>query len=381
MASVVTSNRLRELAGFRAEHGCAISLYLGLAPSAGVTVPDYLTRVNSLLDQAQKSAFAARADLSHDQKAGLERDFGRIRSFLSDEFDRSGVRGVGIFADSADGLWSVVTLPEQVADHVCVGRELQIAPLVPLLGRGDGVIVALVDRERGVLFKLAGGRLDELANLSEDQPGRHDQGGWSQARYQRHIDKLTDDHLRAVADDLDARIRAGGGKYVVVIGPDEARNEFCDLLAHETSERLVGATSGEGYATPTELLRLALPFVERAQRKEELELLARWQEEAGRDGRAASGWAETIEAATDGRVDVLLYQDGANRSVYVCPQDGRAQLEAGECALDGTPLERTDDGIDVAVRQTLAHGGRVRALARDRPELGPVEGIAALLRY
>ena len=78
---------------------------------------------------------------------------------------------------------------------------------------------------------------------------------------------------------------------------------------------------------------------------------------------------------------MLLFREGSSRPVYVCPQCGRAQVDAGECPLDGTPLERNDDGFDVAVRLTLAHGGRVRALARERRELGPVEGIAALLRY
>jgi hypothetical protein len=44
-------------------------------------------------------------------------------------------------------------------------------------------------------------------------------------------------------------------------------------------------------------------------------------------------------------------------------------------------MEQRDDGIDLAVRRTLAHGGDVRALPREWPELGPFEGIAALLRY
>jgi hypothetical protein len=44
-------------------------------------------------------------------------------------------------------------------------------------------------------------------------------------------------------------------------------------------------------------------------------------------------------------------------------------------------MEPRDDGVDLAVHRTLAHGGSVRALSRERPELGPVEGIAALLRY
>jgi hypothetical protein len=43
-------------------------------------------------------------------------------------------------------------------------------------------------------------------------------------------------------------------------------------------------------------------------------------------------------------------------------------------------MEESQHGADLAVHQTLAHGGTVRAL-RDRHDLEPVEGIGALLRY
>ena len=41
-------------------------------------------------------------------------------------------------------------------------------------------------------------------------------------------------------------------------------------------------------------------------------------------------------------------------------------------------MEPRDDGVDVAVHRTLAHGGNVHSLTRERPELEPAEGIAAL---
>ena len=43
-------------------------------------------------------------------------------------------------------------------------------------------------------------------------------------------------------------------------------------------------------------------------------------------------------------------------------------------------MEPTDDAVDLAVRQTLAHGGAVLA-AEDGLDLEPVGGIGALLRY
>jgi peptide chain release factor subunit 1 len=381
MAGVITWNRLRELAAFRAQSGLAISLYIGFDPSTTGTLPAAATKINSLLDEAQKATFANRSDLTHDQKRGVQSDFERIHSYLTNDFERAGAHGLAIFAAGLDSFWSANALSELVPDRVGVGPDFHVTPLVRLLGRGEGAIVAVIDRERGLLFRLASGRLEPLSDLSEEQPGRHDQGGWSQARFQRHIDELTKDHLRAVAEDLDNHVRGGLARRVVVVGPEEARAAFAELLAPETQNCVVGSTAGEGYATPTELLELALPFLEQARLAEETEALARWQEEAGRSGRAASGWDQTLEAASDGRVELLLFQEGVDRVAYECPSCGRAQTQNGACPLDATRMEPREDGVDVAVHRTLAHGGSVRALARERPELGPVEGIAALLRY
>ena len=48
-----------------------------------------------------------------------------------------------------------------------------------------------------------------IGDRTEARPGKHDQGGWSQARYQRHIEHLVYDHLRHVAD---ARAGDHGGR-------------------------------------------------------------------------------------------------------------------------------------------------------------------------
>jgi peptide chain release factor subunit 1 len=377
----VSWTRLRELAGFRAEHGCAISFFIGFDPSSSPTISDAMTKINSLLDEAQKSGAATRRELTHDQKLGLQQDFDRLRRWLTTEFTRDGTNGVAIFAAGLDNFWSVITVPSVLPDGVRVGPDFYLTPLVPLVGRGDGVLVVVVGREKGVILRLREGRLEELEDLTEEQPGRHDQGGWSQARYQRHIDELADKHLRTVADELDRHVRSGTANRIVIVCPEEAKGEFEDMLTHEVRKAVVGWAAGEQYATPAELLGIAEPWLERDRNAKETAALARWQEEAGRNGRAASGWAQTLEAASDGRVDLLLFAQGAQRTAFQCPQCGRASMNNGACPLDGTAMEQREDAADVAVHQTLAHGGSALALPRERLELGPVEGIAALLRF
>ena len=55
-------------------------------------------------------------------------------------------------------------------------------------------------------------------------------------------------------------------------------------------------------------------------------------------------------------------------------------MSEGSCPLDGTRLEPTDSGLDLAVHQTLAHGGAVWAI-RHHEDLAPAEGVGALLRF
>ena len=90
--------------------------------------------------------------------------------------------------------------------------------------------------------------------------------------------------------------------------------------------------------------------------------------------------AETLEAASDGRVELLLSQHGSDRPAWQCPECGRASLNGGRCPLDGTEMDERAEGLDLAVHQTLAHGGRVWSV-RHCHDLEPVEGIGALLRY
>ena len=196
MARTITWDELRDLAGFEAEKGCAISLYLDLDPSVTPTPGDAATRLHSLLDEAAKGDGANRRDLTHDQRLGLKADFERIRSFYEDEFERDGAHGLAIFSAGLDNIWRTLPLTEAVPDDVNVGRTLYLAPLVPLVGRGEGALVVVVGRERGHFYRLRGGRLQDLADHTEEQPGRHDQGGWSQARYQRHIETKVREHLQ-----------------------------------------------------------------------------------------------------------------------------------------------------------------------------------------
>jgi peptide chain release factor subunit 1 len=380
MARTITWEELRDLAEFEAENGCAISLYLHLDPRLAPTPGDVDTRIRSLLDEGAKAGEARRPELTHAQRKALKADFERIRRYYDHDFVRDGARGLAIFAAGLDNVWRPLPLTESVDDEIRVSNELYLAPLVPLVGRGEGALVVAVSRERGQIYRLRAGRLEEVENLSDTQPRRHDQGGWSQARYQRRIDNLALEHLRDVADRLDAIVRRERGLRMIVVATDDAWAELSELLSQEAAAAVVGRAAAEAHASPAQLLDVSLPVLEEWRSRMERETVERWREEAGRDGRATGGWAATLEAASDGRVEILLVQTGAERTAWRCPACGRLAAAAGKCPLDGTSLEQSSDALDLVVHQTLTHGGSVWSV-RHHHDLEPLEGIGAVLRY
>ena len=381
MAGSITWEQLRELAAFRARQGCAVSIYVGLDPSIVPTPGDLGFHTRSLLARAERQLHERRTELSRDARMALERDLERIETWFGSEFSRDGARGVAVFSAELDDLFLPLVLPWPVDDEARIAEQLYLAPLVRQVGRGDGALVAYVGRERGDVYRLDGGRLTPLVDETADVPGRHDQGGWSQSRYERHIETIVDRHLREVADALDRRVRRSRDVRVVLAGPEETRSEFDGLLSPEVRAGLVGWVAAEAHVDAPRLLDAARPLLDEWRVGREEELLARWREEAGRDGRAATGWEETLQAASDGRVELLLVQEGADRPAYACPACGRAQVADGSCPLDGTTLQPADTGLDLAVHQTLTHGGTVEVIGEEHRDLEPVGGVAALLRF
>ena len=380
MARTITWERLRELAGFRAENGCAVSLYVNLDPSDVPTSADVEARAHSLISETHRMLEERKNSMARVQREALKSDIGRITAWFDDGLDRQGLRGVAVFAATLDNFWSTVPVPDPVADEVKIGTALYLVPLARVAERSHGVLVAALGRERGQVFTLEGGQLVELADETEDVPGRHDQGGWSQGRYERHIDEIVERHWRRIADALDRCVRARRGARVVLVGAEDMRSDFEGILSNEVKGCLIGWTATEAHADATQLLEAARPVLDRWWAKREGELIERWREEAARHGRAATGWHQTLEAASDGRAELLLVQDGADAPAFQCPRCGRAQVSNGSCPLDGTTLEGRDSGLDLAVHQTLAHGGTVQVI-RGRRDLDAVGGVGALLRY
>src|SRR5439155_51240 len=183
---------LRRLSALRPERGKVLSIYLNLDPHEFATPPARRTAITSVLEEAERKA---RQDgLEHEERMALRADVERARQFFASDFTAKGAGALALFACGPAGLFEALRLPRPVPSDVVVDDSPWVEPLVRF-GGPERVCVVLVNRRLARIFHGSRDRLEDVGAVEDDVHGWHDQGGWSQLRYQRGIEKEIQDHL------------------------------------------------------------------------------------------------------------------------------------------------------------------------------------------
>jgi peptide chain release factor subunit 1 len=373
---VIAKEQLRQLARLRPEGHKVLSLYLNLDPSEFPTPKHRSTELESLLDTAE--AGLREDSLNHAQKDELKRDLERVRTYFKEEFDASGTRGLVVFAASGAGLFEVIKLSIPVSSEVAIDDSPFIEPLTAAPGE-DGYCVLLIDRQ--IARILVGGASDmrEVSNIVDDVHRWHDQGGWSQARYQRGIVKETRDHIKHAADELFKRFQRGEVQRLIIGTHDEMKGEIENTLHSYLRDRIAGWIDIDVKSSPADVAKEAAGVIEADERKRERHWLDRLKSELGRKQRGAAGLADTLGALNERRVEALLVQARFRAKGYATTASDFLSIEPGESPT-GAPLEEREDVIEPAVESALGQSAEI-AFVRQHQDLEPLGSIGAVLRF
>lgn len=368
----LSPDTLRRLAGLRPEAGKVVSIYLNLDPTEFASGAARSTAINSVIDEAARAA--------REENASVREDVDRIRDLFKG-FDFQGAHGVAVFACGGEGLLEVIKLPRAVENAVVVDESPYVEPLVEVqAGARYGVV--LVNRQTARIFRGSRDRLDEVVRIEDQVHRRHDQGGWSQARYQRSVDKEAQDHLKNAADELLRRHKRRPFEALFVAAPEAVFNDFCERLHPYLSERVAGRFDVDVEHTGVDDVQSAVEEAIAAhERKLEAEALNRLAEAAGSGGRGVTGLDDTLGALNEQRVELLLLQDNFDAAGVCCPQCGWLGPSGTEaCPADGTATVERDDITDLVVRRAITQSAQVVRVGDDE-RLEPLGSIAAVLRF
>jgi peptide chain release factor subunit 1 len=214
-----------------------------------------------------------------------------------------------------------------------------IEPLVEALP-GPAWGVALVSRKHGRIFRGTEAGLAELSDVDDEVHRRHAQGGWSQARYQRGVEKETKDHVEHVCERLFALHRRRPFDRLALGGPAEILPLVEAKLHPYLRERLAGHVAVDvERAGAEEVLEQMRGLIVAERRRRESEAIARLEEGLGTGDGAVAGLADVLAALGDRRVGTLLVHsgpldEGVERAVEAAVAQSAEVLVVGDGVLD-----------------------------------------------
>src|SRR5688500_8752987 len=357
-ASAPDRDRLRTLAELQLDRPVVLSLYLNLDPSEFATPPARKTAVRSLIDEAERR-LRERNSLSHDDRASLQASLERASTFLENDLPSDGAHALALFVSEENGLFDALKLPRSVQNQVAIGRAPLIGPLARL-ERRERWCIALVNRRDARIFRGSPDGLREIEQIHDVVFGQHDQGGWSQARYQRGIEKEKDDHLKHTAEALMKHYKRRPFQHLIVGGPREVAADFESKLHGYLSERLAGRIEVDvDNSTPEQVLQAAHPCFDELEEAREIEALER----IGEGSRAATGLDDVLRVLNERRVECLLLEEQFAAGGTTCPECGWLGPEGeSTCPVDGRELTRLEDLTDAAIELSLQQSAEIMAV-------------------
>lgn len=378
----LTPEKLRELADLKPDNARVLSLFLNLAPTEFASPAARGAEVRSLIDQANRLV-KDEDGLAHDQKMALRGDVERADKYFNNgDFDAKGAHGLAVYLAGPADLFEIVKLPRPVATNVVVDDSPYIEPIADMGSRARWGVL-LVSRKNGRILRGTTDGLREVDQVWDDTHGQHDQGGWSQARYQRSVEEEKNSHVRAVCDVLFEHHKRAPIDCLLVGCVEELYPDVKGSLHSYLSERLVGRFDIDVENSSAEAVsEAAKPKMEEHESEREREALDRLLEGVNAGGRGVAGLESTLEALNEQRVGKLLVNIGFNAAGAQCPQCG-SLYAAGvtSCPADGTPTEQRDAINESAIERALAQSADVVVLRYHGDDLEPLGGIGAVLRF
>ena len=377
-AQTLTRGRLRRLADVHPDTGRVLSVFMNLDPSELPTPAARSSAVTSVLTEAARRVDDA-GELGPRERRALQIDLERVREVLTGDVAADGAKAVAVFACEPEDLLEVVALRHPIDSRVVLDDAPYVEPLVHA-GAAERWCVLLANRRAARLFTGVGDELVETDRIVDDVHRRHEKGGWSQANYQRSVDKEVEDHVARTAAVAFALYKRRGFDRLLVGAPDELIGDLEARLHPYLRERQAGRVSCDiEHATVDQVRACAGEQIQAHAKAAEREALDRLAAGVGSGGRGVAGLADVLEALNEARVGTLLLARGMAASGFCDPETGLLYATA-ELVPRGATDAPVADVVEKAIEKAIEQSAEVIGI-RYHDDLGPLGGIGAVLRY
>jgi protein required for attachment to host cells len=265
--------------------------------------------------------------------------------------------GAAVFTDGGDN-WVALPVAGDVANDVSVGARARLAPLARLADF-DPALVAVADTNTLRVYAMRSGTLIELGVLDDDPDdySKHSQGGWSQRRFQAHVDEHRERFAELAAEALAALAERESADVLVLAADEAALGHLRDALPKPLADKVRATVKIHIRATDDEVNEIVLPELARIREEDARDLADRVIDAANAEGLGIYGANETRAALELGQVHELL-------------------LDSGVSTADDAVIDETAEDL---VRMAAATDARIRFV--DHDGLRQRDGVGGLLRF
>jgi peptide subunit release factor 1 (eRF1) len=290
-------------------------------------------------------------------RAAYDADAERILRWLDAE-PRASAHGLAVFACEAAGLFEGVELNAPVDTELVVGRVPHLYPLARVLDQWRRYAVVVTDTHQAHIFVVALGAIRERARVEHTKTSRSGVGGWSQARFQRHVEKFHREHVKELVDTLEGIVRDEGIDRVLLAGDEVVMPLVREALPKMLAERVAEIGNLDLVSSEAEILTESLDVARREDARDDAERVARMLDAYRAGGLGMIGVPGVTAALDNGQVHELL-------------------IVADPSRLEGANGAAVADALVARARQTAA---RVTFI-EDAALLAEAGGVGALLRF
>ncbi len=321
------------------------------------------------------------------ERRAFEQEIGRVENYLAYELSEPG-RTLVIFSSQAANLWQTYHVPARIRTRVVWDERPYLRPLLTVMDEYERYGVVLTSREEARFFLFYMGEIAEYSFALHDYvPGRHKQGGWSQARFQRHVDDHALHHFRTVADVAVRLAERDNWQRIVLMGTEENVARVREYLPKAWQERVAGEVPASIADNINVIRDKVMALEQEIERRVEAERVEQVITAAEKGQNGVLGYADVLLAVQQQRVDLLIVPEALEHPGWECTACGGLVADIltkppEACPYCGGPLKVVEDVVDLAMQKVLDAGGTVEILRGAIKDDFRKQGIiGALLRY
>jgi peptide chain release factor subunit 1 len=322
----------------------------------------------------------AEAGLAGDDKKAVEKDIKKILNFITMDF-KGKARGLAIFACSEVGLWQVFRLPVTVPDRCVIDHSPYVVPMLRLADERKRYCVVIADKEKARLFTMYMGELAERTEIFDVVPGWHKQGGWAQARFQRHIKDAANKHLKHVADTVFEFYKREGFGHIVIGGSQEVRTRLFRMLHSYLQKIVAGYVPVDVTSNVNDIVAAARKVEAETENRESEVITEALLGSSGQTYVTVTGLKETVRALEEGRVHTLVLVQDRDIEGCLCGDCGGVDILGAEaCPYCRKKLGKTGDVSEHLAILAVQHDAEVNYV-KPGAGLESSDGVGAILRW